>query len=95
VAENEAKYIVDGLDKNESFKTNLQLEQDQFLTTLTWENINVFVPQKKPGIFASQKKIEEYLAAGPKQILQNGNFNVIYLNFIEYFYYIKIINMLS
>ena len=95
MAENEAKYIGDGLDKNENFKTNLQLEQDQFLTTLTWENINVFLPQKKPGIFASQKKIEEYLAAGPKQILQNGYFDVFYLNFIEHFYYTKFINMLS
>ena len=41
--ENEAKYIVDGTDKNESFKTNLQLEQDQFLTTLKMSKIHRMV----------------------------------------------------
>jgi hypothetical protein len=50
----------------------LDNNREQFLTTLTWENINVVLPQKKPGLFASQEVIDQYKLAGPKAILKNG-----------------------
>lgn len=54
------------------FQEKAENSTAQFLTTLTWENINVYAPYKKPSIFASAKKVEEFIAAGPKHIVQNG-----------------------
>ena len=54
-----------------------KVENEQFLTTLTWENINVVLPQKKPGLFASKEVIDQYILAGPKAILQNGRLSFL------------------
>ena len=48
-------------------------EKNKTLTTLTWENINVFVPPKKPSIFKVCCGLGKNVSpTAPKQIVQSG-----------------------
>ena len=76
--ENQIKNIPNEIDIEAKSDGNVKkVENEQFLTTLTWENINVVLPQKKPGLFASQEVIDQYILAGPKAILKNGRLSFL------------------
>ena len=44
--------------ENENNVSEIRHQQHGTLSTLTWENINVFVPEKKPGLFSFKNKLK-------------------------------------